>query len=95
MSKRQHALPQPVRPTSRRSLSVMFSSVNIRQKLWPISPRLTARQDGREATPPFSSITAHKPQAAPRDQTARLGPWLRLSIGSYGNGRLSPFCLIG
>lgn len=40
-------------------------------------------------------LAVHQPPASPWDQTARLGPWLRLSIGSYGNGRLSPYCLIG
>lgn len=40
-------------------------------------------------------LAEHKPPAALWDQTARPSPWLRLSIGSYGNGRLSPYCLIG
>lgn len=47
------------------------------------------------ARPLFPSISCTQSPAAPPVQTARLGPWLRLSIGSYGNGRLSPYCLIG
>lgn len=58
-----------------------LSKPSIKTPFWP-----------RPFSPP---LAAYKPLAAPWDQTARHGPWLRLSIGSYGNGRLSPYCLIG
>ena len=39
----------------------------------------------------FPPLATNKPLLTPQDQTARFGPWLQLSIGSYGNGCLSPY----
>lgn len=75
----QHPSSQHQHPPS--LANSLLSKPSIKTPSWP-----------RPLSPP---LAAHKPLAAPRDQTARLGPWLRLSIGSYGNGRLSPYCLIG
>lgn len=45
---------------------------------------------------PFSPpLVVDKPSIPSQDQTARLCLWLRLLTGSYGNGHLSPHCLIG
>lgn len=75
----QHPSSQHPHPPS--LANSVLSKPSIKTPAWP--------------RPLFLRLAAHKPQAAPRDQTARLGPWLRLSIGSYGNGCLSPNCLIG
>lgn len=78
-------------------LSVMFTT----SQLLTSTSKLSIKMPGflpsptPLAPPLLPPLAAHKPLAAPQDQTARLGPWLRLSIGSYGNGRLSPYCLIG
>lgn len=81
-----------------RSLSCLQHPSSQRQH--PASLANSVLSESSIKTPPWLRplplpLAAHKPQATPRDQTARLGPWLRLSIGSYRNGRLSPYCLIG
>lgn len=78
------------------ALSFMFTTSRLSgsasSRPGPSKPSIKTPARPRPLSPP---LAAHKPLAAPRDQTARLWPWLRVSIGSYGNGRLSPYSLIG
>lgn len=78
------------------TLSVMFTA----SQLLASTSFPSHRRHRLRATAPhhasFPSIRCtQKPLTTQQKQTAYFGQWLQLLIGSYNNGHLPPYCLIG